>query len=304
MAFTTSEVSTDITPRLTRAALAYHNREQASPPRRQGPASESELNTLIEMENNLRKTSPTREAGSRPKHRRTSSSSPVRLKNGRVDSFKHQRTSSTPIKQNNNRMVQNENTEDLSRFRFDRYQKESQESHNALSPQGRPPLRPLTRNGGERTDIGASEISAAQSRFSITDYFKKYHSSQQTAGSELRSRPPTGRLFDSKEMYDRGQSAGRLDPGFRKPSDIDDRTLRSDGERSRNIKQRTLFKGTNYDTTISAIHDDDNVSSVSMNSVSTANTTDDKKFRNGIAMLDANIAKLQMALQKTKSMLS
>ena len=300
LAFATSEASTELTPRLTRAALASHNRDYVGPTRRQGPASESEINTLVEMENNLRKSSPSGEAGSRPKHRRTSSLSPVRLKNGHMD-FKHHRTSSTPIRQNDNRLVNKQNTDDLSRFRYDRYRKENAQAPGAHQSPGRRPLRPSNRSDGERLDFGASEVSVDQSRYSVTDYFNKYHSSQQpVAGSDLRSRPPIYRSDDSKEMYDRGGSQ----PALGRHNDIDDRTLRAEAPKSRNIKQLTLFKGTNYDTTISAIQEDDNISSVSMTSVSTANTNDDKKFRNGIAQLDANIAKLQMALQKTKSMLS
>ena len=256
------------------------------------------------MENNFAKSSPIREAGSNPKHRRTSSSSPVRVKNGRPDSYRHQRTSSTPVDKTKDRKIQNENKEDLSRFRYDRYRKESHQAQRrrAQSPQGRPPLRDLN-NDGERSNVGPTEVSVEQSRYSVTDYFNKYHPSQQMASLEPRSRPPYGKNLDSKEMYESEQFTGQIDKQFR-TNDIDDRTLRSDGVRSRNIKQLTLFKGTNYDTTISAIHDDDNLSSVSMNTISTANTTDDRKFRNGIATLDANIAKLQKALQKTKSMLS
>ena len=298
--FAASENSVDATPRLTRAALARHNYRDPSPPRRQGPASESELNTLIEMENNYRRKSPAQESGSRPTHRRTSSSSPVRVRNGVTHSFGHSRTSSTPIKK-----PDNSRKEDLSRFRFDRYRKESPAiGGNVTSAQGRPPLVPSNRD--ERLQDGLpSEISVEQSRFSVTDYFNRYHPPGQKVGqgSENRSRPPYGQNLDGKEMYEteyQDRRGGKKADAYK---NIDDRAIRNDS-RSRNIKQLTLFKGTNYDTTISAIHDDDNVSSVSMTSVSTANTADDRRFRNGIATLDANIAKLQKALQKTKSMLT
>lgn len=297
--FSASEVSVEVPPRLTQAALARHNYRDKSPPRRQGPASESELNTLVEMENNLHRNYPIREAGSHPKHRRTSSSSPIRLKNTHGDSFRHQRTSSTPMKK-----TDEDKKEDLSRFRYDRYRKEESQfttSRNS-SPEGRPPLK-LNRNDDKQSDGLPSEISVERSRYSVTDYFNKYHPSQKAVAVEPRLRPPYGRNLDSMEMYEPELPTGRQG----KKSEtlkIDDRALRSEDAQSRNIKQLTLFKGSNFDTTISAIHDDDNVSSVSMNSVSTANTADDRKFRNGIAMLDANIAKLQKALQKTKSMLT
>ena len=298
--FTATENSVDDTPRLTRAALARHNYRDPSPPRRQGPASESELNTLIEMENNYRRKSPARQDGDRPKHRRTSSSSPVRLRNGAAHSFGHSRTSSTPIKK-----PEGSRKEDLSRFRFDRYRKETQPiGGNVVSAQGRPPLIPANRNTDRQQESLPSEISVEQSRYSVTDYFNRYHPSQQGAAAESRSRPPYGQNLDGKEMYEPEYQDERGGKKAKASKNIDDRSLRNDDSRSSNIKQLTLFKGTNYDTTISAIHDDDNVSSVSMNSVSTANTADDRRFRNGIATLDANIAKLQKALQKTKSMLT
>ena len=251
------------------------------------------------MESNYRRKSPAREAGSHPKHRRTSSSSPIRLKNGRADSFGHSRTSSTPMKK-----PDDSRKEDLTRFRFDRYRKETQSTSNVVSAQGRPPLKTANRNDDRHSEDLPSEISVEQSRYSVTDYFNRYHPSQLGGAAESRSRPPYGRNLDRKEMYEPEYSDGRRGKKSEAANNIDDRILQNDDSRSRNIKQLTLFKGTNYDTTISAIHDDDNVSSVSMNSVSTANTADDRRFRNGIATLDANIARLQKALQKTKSMLT
>ncbi|VDI09455.1 coiled-coil domain-containing protein 14 [Mytilus galloprovincialis] len=68
--------------------------------------------------------------------------------------------------------------------------------------------------------------------------------------------------------------------------------------------QDNLYHGTALDNSLSAITDD-NISSVSeRTSTSTATTVNDTSFRRGIAALDANILKLQLALQKTKSMLS
>lgn len=68
--------------------------------------------------------------------------------------------------------------------------------------------------------------------------------------------------------------------------------------------QDHLFQGTVLDNSISAIVDDDNVSSVSAKTATSSSTVDDSTFRKGIATLDANILKLQLALQKTKKMLT
>jgi flagella basal body P-ring formation protein FlgA len=81
----------------------------------------------------------------------------------------------------------------------------------------------------------------------------------------------------------------------------------NDGQTKRNLNafspQDNLYHGTCLDNSLSAITDD-NISSVSERTVSTASTVNDMSFRRGIATLDANILKLQLALQKTKSMLS
>ena len=168
-------------------------------------------------------------------------------------------------------------------------------------------------NEGHKVSSNRTDVSDEQSRYSVTEYFRKYPKSSLEGQSSSLDDP---RLFVPQgqrsypEKLQPGRHVSRAKPPrpqsqFQTSSEIEDLTVKPvNVPRLTNVKQRTLFKGMNYDETISAIPDDDQLSSVSMSSVTTANTVDDKRFRNGIATLDANIAKLQMALQKTKSMLT
>lgn len=326
--------STTSTARLTRAALAYHDRRhepfggRLGPDGRQGPASESELDTLVEMH---LKNIPEKGQVSRPCRRRHSSSSPVRLKNETLaGNVRHQRTASSPTYRKSHirdaggivRTVispQRENTigqesdaeQDVSPTRrkevnkkLSPYRRVHREGH-ILSPERR--AARLSKNERPVEPANGSEISVEQSRYSVTDYFKKYHP-QDVRPKEPqgeRTLPPTGRTDRFPRDFISGHSnknSENFRSQFQTSSEIDEKTVKSsEGLANRYTRHGKFFKD---DRTISAIHDDDNVSSVSMSSVTTANTVDDRKFRSGIANLDANIARLQQALQKTKSMLT
>lgn len=178
-----------------------------------------------------------------------------------------------------------------------------------------------------RSDLDTqSKFSAAESRYSVTDYFKKYNSHNPTYKTHSRTMDPS-RTQESFEVSDVSKpnviprskphrrslsqpetsvlSNSEL-PHFSSPqkpsSHQSSLTQHSITQKSLLSPQDRLYRGTALDNSISAI-DDDNISSVSGRSPSSS-SVDEKTFKKGIATLDANILKLQLALQKTKSMLS
>lgn len=178
-----------------------------------------------------------------------------------------------------------------------------------------------------RSDLDTqSKFSAAESRYSVTDYFKKYHSHNPTFKTHSRTMDPsrTQESFDVSDVskpniiarskpHRRSLSQPETSvlssselPHFSSPqkpaSHQTSLTQHSITQKSLLSPQDQLYRGTALDNSISAI-DDDNISSVSGRSPSSS-SVDEKTFKKGIATLDANILKLQLALQKTKSMLS
>jgi len=324
-----SSGATSSASKLTQQALADHDRryrpmglgERA----RQGPASESELDTLVEMQGGGRRGGNLRGLANLGGqgiggHRRTSSSSPVRLRGERIGSghgyqFQPHLRSRSPDRRdnglgrdagglvnvrNNIRPRQAINQDNDGGFRcrnsgrspqrvgvgmgITRPQYKTKRSYELHSPEDH---RQGPRDG--------TEVSVDQSRYSVTDYFQKYHSN---SGSNRKSDPQSLRST-SYPRPERPIDAVRKSapvPKFATSSEISAPVVR-------NYPKPSMPVG-HIDQTISAIDDNDNMSSVSMNSVTTANTVDERKFRSGIANLDANIARLQQALQKTKSMLS
>lgn len=180
-----------------------------------------------------------------------------------------------------------------------------------------------------RSDLDTqSKFSAAESRYSVTDYFKKYNSHNPTFKTHSRTMDPsrTQESFDVSDVskpniiarskpHRRSLSQPETSvlhvssselPHFSSPqkpaSHQTSLTQHSITQKSLLSPQDQLYRGTALDNSISAI-DDDNISSVSGRSPSSS-SVDEKTFKKGIATLDANILKLQLALQKTKSMLS
>ncbi|KAK3083454.1 hypothetical protein FSP39_023013 [Pinctada imbricata] len=173
------------------------------------------------------------------------------------------------------------------------------------------------------SDVEQSKVSAVESRYSVTDYFKKYNANK-PSGALTGNRSVNKDRTHLRSVSFRDES--RLDNvnhrrSLSQPESQDVRNFSTQrnipAQESSNYRdtigaksklkspQEKLFTGTVLDNSISAI-DDDNISSVSEKTLSrsTTSTFDDKSFRKGIATLDANILKLQLALQKTKSMLT
>ncbi|XP_056010334.1 uncharacterized protein LOC130051762 isoform X2 [Ostrea edulis] len=175
-----------------------------------------------------------------------------------------------------------------------------------------------------RSDLDTqSKFSMADSRYSVTDYFRKYPSSSLKFQSHSRNTFRTNDNIDASRISkpsivprhnDRHRSLSQPEssvlsrsdgPHFSSPqkpsSHQSTLTQHSITQKSMLSPQDQLYRGTYLDNSISAI-DDDNISSVSGRSPSSM-SVDERTFKKGIATLDANILKLQLALQKTKSML-
>lgn len=136
--------------------------------------------------------------------------------------------------------------------------------------------------------------SRTQESFEVSDVSKPNVTPRSKPHRRSLSQPETS-VFSNSEL-----------PHFSSPqkpsSHQSSLTQHSITQKSLLSPQDRLYRGTALDNSISAI-DDDNISSVSGRSPSSS-SVDEKTFKKGIATLDANILKLQLALQKTKSMLS
>ncbi|XP_063418478.1 uncharacterized protein LOC134701280 [Mytilus trossulus] len=142
------------------------------------------------------------------------------------------------------------------------------------------------------------------SRYSVTDYFRKYPQSQPNSSDTYRKRLHQ-RSYSQPNHYEHSNSKWTSAPIASLPKEFTSPVRSSSRNNPSALSpQDNLYHGTALDNSLSAITDD-NISSVSeRTSTSTATTVNDTSFRRGIAALDANILKLQLALQKTKSMLS
>ncbi|XP_033728187.1 LOW QUALITY PROTEIN: uncharacterized protein LOC117317486 [Pecten maximus] len=175
---------------------------------------------------------------------------------------------------------------------------------------------------GQQVNFESNRSDAEQSRYSVTDYFKKYQTSSANDDSYkgLPSRPwsthqrtlsqPARLMLNKTNETPIDYSASRFtnsrntDSNFKQGhSTAYGSYPRSKPDSQQQAVQDREYQGGTMDNSISAI-DDDNFSSVSGSGKTSSSTITDKTFRKGIATLDANILKLQLALQRTKSMLS
>ncbi|CAC5415776.1 CCDC14 [Mytilus coruscus] len=142
------------------------------------------------------------------------------------------------------------------------------------------------------------------SRYSVTDYFRKYPQSKPNSSETYRKRLHQ-RSYSQPNHYEHSNSKWTSGPAASLPKEFTSPVRTSSRNNPSTFSpQDNLYHGTVLDNSLSAITDD-NISSVSeRTSTSTATTVNDTSFRRGIAALDANILKLQLALQKTKNMLS
>ena len=116
-----------------------------------------------------------------------------------------------------------------------------------------------------RHSAAAGHSSVDQSRYSVTDYLNKYQASSSSGGTS--SGGPSSGGPSSGGPSSGGPSIGGPTTGG------------------------GLFTGTALDTSLSTINDDGLT-------VDTFTSVDDRKFQEGLRNLDANIAKLQLALRE------
>ena len=125
----------------------------------------------------------------------------------------------------------------------------------------------------------AAMYSGSVSRYSMTDYFQKYPDTKSERNDFV------------------GISTQHVDQALRDDSKVGDEL--DLGARTRvPLMQGSLYKGTALDTSLSTINAVDVVSVGSTNSATSTASLDDRMFREGLARLDADIAKIQQTLRQ------
>ena len=174
----------------------------------------------------------------------------------------------------------------------------------------------VAQDEGDATGTKAS--SDEVSRYSITDYFKKYqHEDSDTLvkkasdNLEMNTLPKPGISSDVKvesvnSIDDDGIDADYRETGQGQPSDLDSHSSqlvtpdsgkpKTHSSNGQNSFQDGVYKGTALETSISTISDIESVASSAM-TLSSVGTIDDSNFQQGLADLDANIARIQAQLQ-------
>lgn len=152
------------------------------------------------------------------------------------------------------------------------------------------------------------EASGEQSRYSVTDYFKKYNRGQEAVGEEHddEEEDPSIESISGGESLSMDDSDGNLsdmgdvatavevDNASSKNHDDEDDQVVEEQTTDTYLKQQGIYRGTELDTSISTIEE---VATVT--SMGSVNSVDDRAFRQGLANLDANIAKMQQALRES-----
>ncbi|KAK3577175.1 hypothetical protein CHS0354_037513 [Potamilus streckersoni] len=274
--FQKSEKMDTVSPRLTRQALAVHNKQN---PRSKSQEAQNRANGdkaddhLLDVSGNIRiKPQESKENNSKNvvvKHLRTSSSSPVHFRVVDDSMQKHKRTFTSPVYERGRAPLREfEDSYDISRS--EKLQEDGTGHGSGLTVSSTP-NKFGTRRAFDEVNSDAPKLGMNQSRYSVTDYFQKYPRAVAT--------------------------------GLKVPPDLQQKSEFISRSPQKVTSALVQERGRPFDVSISAI-DDDNVSSVSAQTTSTVTTVDEGAFKTGLATLDANIAKLQMALKRTKEMLS
>ncbi|CAG2226605.1 CCDC14 [Mytilus edulis] len=305
------------TPRLTKQALATHDKKQPHGGSRgkmftydahhtedlKTSNSDTEVELNVVNHGQRRKQSP-----GRRRHSLSPPSKRVPLRERNINSGKHK--SPEPKKQTLAKQspLKNENVgknrRNLNRSLSPAYTRNPKVAFDFSKTSYRHDSDDFQEENYLASNIQQSCNQSEASRYSVTDYFRKYPQSQPNSSDTYRKRLHQ-RSYSQPNHYEHSNNKWTSAPVASLPREFTSPVRTS----SRNIPstfspQDNLYHGTALDNSLSAITDD-NISSVSeRTSTSTATTVNDTSFRRGIAALDANILKLQLALQKTKSMLS
>ena len=153
-------------------------------------------------------------------------------------------------------------------------------------------------------NLTANSSNTEQSRFSVTEYFEKYPQSKTDKSTNKENRPvlePQTHSYQGDEKPERGTSGNST----RTPlveNNLMPKIYHHEEERTKVMTpQRQLYQGTELDTTLSTIRESDDVISVISSAVTSSvsvTSIDDVEFREGLANLDANIARLQASLKQ------
>ena len=155
---------------------------------------------------------------------------------------------------------------------------------------------------------------ANQSRYSVTDYFKKYSSSNNVAGmsggvskkQKWLPEPDTRETFLPPEQPKwntefttraKAPSSDKLSEIQSWAAGVEDITVVNSSAAS-SSHQGELYRGTELDTSLSTIQDSATI--VSSTNASTISSFDDHAFEQGLANLDENIARIQASLKASK----
>lgn len=162
----------------------------------------------------------------------------------------------------------------------------------------------------EVTDDGSTVVSEVPSRYSVTDYFKKYP--QGAAGISLSPRNNNNlqqkNALAAVQKLSTQKSTTKESASKGKNSEI----AKNQGQNSEKLLQ-VPNKAANFRRTVPPLRDpfgpreEDGMSltsGVTFSSVSTLATVDESVFREGLANLDANIARLQESLSQKKALLT
>ena len=149
--------------------------------------------------------------------------------------------------------------------------------------------------------MSSDSTNTEQSRYSVTDYFEKYPSSKSAAktawtadkqsklGMEPHYKETSGPEETKNDLARNTISVSSATPDV------------SQEERFKTMTpQHQLYQGTELDTSLSTIRESDDVVSVISSAVTSVSVTsiDDRDFREGLANLDANIARIQASLKE------
>ena len=149
-----------------------------------------------------------------------------------------------------------------------------------------------------------------QSRYSVTEYFEKYPSSKTEKSTDKENRPILGSQKSSYQHNKPFQHEGDEQPEIAAYRNSTSNppvgnnsvpTIYQEEERTKVMTpQRQLYQGTELDTSLSTIRESDDVLSVISSAVTSVSVTsiDDMEFREGLANLDANIARIQASLKQ------
>lgn len=146
----------------------------------------------------------------------------------------------------------------------------------------------LSQPDEENITIKAAEVASNHSRHSVTDYFKKYpvtkHRGPSGSHQPMQTFSPQRipeRVYEHEEEH--------VEEELHLPiQDVD------------TSEQEDLYKGTALDSSLSTIRETESVKSLGakMSVSSTVSALDEDAFREGLANLDANIARIQQSLKQ------